>query len=191
MENTKNSEQNAQKLCTDNNEHRPKSTGLRSPASSPTGLEHAGARTPNELGIKEQRMLHQALILGTPARELELEYKLGPGTISDWVALGQSQLSPAARRHVALDRIDRVGAKIMGLIEESEDPDTVSKLSGAYATLQKRESALTGIDQPIKQESDVRVTVDWLKPGRLAYREDTVLAEDIQAKEKAPRLSAS
>lgn len=134
-----------------------------------------------ELDELERRMIRQDMLLGVLPEELETKYKLQPGALREWLLSMAADQPPAARRQLALMRLDRLASRLMEQ-GESDDPETVRLAASAFVNLQKREAALTGLDQPIKQETDVRVQVAWLQPGRLSYREGIELAEDIAVK---------
>lgn len=151
------------------------------PSSSPVpALPSVGLKV-TELGELERRMIRQDMLLGVLPEELETKYKLQPGALREWLLSMAADQPPAARRQLALMRLDRFAARLMEQAE-SDDQESVRLAASAFVNLQKREAALTGLDQPVKQETDVRVQVAWLQPGRLSYRDGIELAEDIAVK---------
>ena len=137
------------------------------------GLEH--------LDITVRRQMFQALALGHSPLDIALEFGAPLEPIVQWLKDQDSQLAPAARRQLALLRLDKISGKVLGLLDEAEDPATVAQMARSWAELNKREAAMAGLDAPTKQETDIRVQVAWLQPGRLSYREATELAPDILA----------
>lgn len=142
------------------------------------GLEHLDRRA--------KRQIYQELSNGRSPMDVAIEFGAPVEPILNWMKEQDSQLSAAARRQLALMRIDQLGAKILGLSTTTDDPDVLAKISSAWTQLNKREAALAGLDAPTRQEADVRVQVAWLQPGRLSYKDGAELAEDIVAKNKAP-----
>lgn len=151
------------------------------PSSSPVPARPSVGLKVTELDELERRMIRQDMLLGVLPEELETKYKLQPGALREWLLSMAADQPPAARRQLALMRLDRFAARLMEQAE-SDDQESVRLAASAFVNLQKREAALTGLDQPVKQETDVRVQVAWLQPGRLSYRDGIELAEDIAVK---------
>lgn len=82
-----------------------------------------------------------------------------------------------ARRALALARLDML-ASITLEAAKSSDMGAIK----TYLEIQKREAALTGMDEPTRQDTTVTVDVPWLRAERLAYKKEKGLATDIMAK---------
>lgn len=144
--------------------------------------------SPEDLGIIERGLIKQELLLGTSPEDLEHRFSLPPGSITDWIMETTAPTTPSVRRQLALLRLDRAAGILMEQAQ-GQDPDLARQAIIAYTQVQKREASLTGLDQPVKVDTDVRVQVAWLQPGRLAYRDGKELAEDI-AHKATPQLPA-
>lgn len=90
--------------------------------------------------------------------------------------------STPRRKALALARIDLLGKVCLEQGATARDMGAIR----TWVELQKREAALTGMDQPTKQQSEVKVTVSWLQPGRLAYKDGKELASDIASRPVLP-----
>lgn len=136
----------------------------------------------------DQRTMHairQDLIMGLSVHDAALKYNVEEQEIVDVVVksgeLGYN--TPAYRRTMALMRIEMLSA---AMAERGAEGDT--KAASTYVALQKRESELLGLDQVQKTPPVVQVSLSWLEPQRLGYREGLEIAGDIAAKANAPAI---
>ncbi|TXH51670.1 MAG: hypothetical protein E6Q97_17950 [Desulfurellales bacterium] len=120
--------------------------------------------------------VEQQLIWGSTPREIQ--HKLGIAYEDIAEIIERSTTLPPdnvkVRRALALARIDALGKLAM---EQAQTKDMGA--IRAWIELQKREAALTGMDAPTQAKTEVNVSVAWVQPGRLAYKEGKALAADI------------
>lgn len=128
--------------------------------------------------------IRQQLIFGKSPLEIANELNL-PVEAIIWTLEHSPEfcvLTPRHRKQIALARAEYLQAE---MIRRAPGPEGIAATS-AWVALQKRESALTGMDSPEKQESTVKIELSWLTASRFKYKENSELAPDIEEAKLLP-----
>ena len=129
------------------------------------------------LDHRTKHLVVQDLVLGMEPAAVGMKHSLPVPVVLRILEATDSGPMVKDRRALALARIDYINTKLMGKIEDGS-----AEAIKLWVDVQKRESALAGLDSPQKQETKITVEAPWLNAQRLSYRQGKEMASDIEAK---------
>ena len=129
--------------------------------------------TVGDLSPVVQNIIFQETLFGTPLDTISATHNV-PVALIEEIVLQKNAFSNPARKRVALARLDRIAAAVIGPAANGD----ITAIN-TYLKIQERESKLAGLDTQTEDRVKLVLDIPWLSQERLSYKHGGPVQDNV------------